>query len=193
MAEFLIREVTEQEFFERIWRFRVAARLAAELMPEDARHLGYWIDSHDEHAVQFAAFDRGGVLLAVARFCVHSRWEDLPHASLYEELRPAPPVASFNRLTVCPSARGYGIGRALDRVRLDRALALGVAAVVVPVTEDLVAIRAPSLSQLGFMRSDSLRLEPECGPGRWGYFAFTVSTWAGGDGSGSNVSSRCGA
>lgn len=83
-----------------------------------AEFVDHWLDEHDEHASHWACFISRR-LVGAARLCVHASLRVVPHARLFDELLPSEgPYASINRLVVAPEARGLGVARHLDDVRL---------------------------------------------------------------------------
>jgi GNAT superfamily N-acetyltransferase len=86
-----------------------------------------WRDEWDRSARHWAVL-RGGEPVAAARFSVHTGLQDVPHREHYMSVladAPPAPVASLNRLVVDPSARGLGLSKQLDDVRLSAAEAMG--------------------------------------------------------------------
>jgi predicted GNAT family N-acyltransferase len=106
-----------------------------------------WTDAHDLHAYHWAGV-RNGELVAAARLCVHDHLEDTPSALSWMRLgvQVPSPIASLGRLVVHRSARGRGVGRSLDTVRMLAAAKLG--AVVLAGTARPTRVLA--LKSLGF-------------------------------------------
>ena len=91
-----------------------------------------WLDEFDHTARHWVVF-RQGVPVAAARLSVHKRLTEAPDAESYAGVfaeAPQGPIASFNRLVVHPSARGAGLSKRLDLVRLDVAEKIGCRSVV---------------------------------------------------------------
>jgi len=92
-----------------------------------AEAMGSWLDEFDGAAAHWVVFD-GGKLVAAARLSIHLDLAKVPDAESYEGVfrePPVGPIASLNRLVVDPSARGLGLSKRLDLVRLQAAEAYG--------------------------------------------------------------------
>lgn len=86
-----------------------------------------WVDEFDRVARHWVVF-RDGVPVAAARLSLHDRLAEVPDSESYAgvfSVPPEAPIASLNRLVVHPSARGSGLSRRLDLMRLDAAERLG--------------------------------------------------------------------
>jgi GNAT superfamily N-acetyltransferase len=86
-----------------------------------------WLDAWD-HSVRHWVVLRGDEPVGAARLSVHASLEEVPDPENYADVfgdPPPSPIASFNRLVVDPSARGLGLSKRLDEVRLSAAQAMG--------------------------------------------------------------------
>jgi GNAT superfamily N-acetyltransferase len=116
-----------------------------------------WTDPVDDFAYHWVVYD-GDELVAAARLSLHADLATAPYASVFEQchIDVVGKVASINRLVVKKSHRGAGIARALDRIRLKKAIQLGAKAVIaVPVGDS----RAKALASLGYLLLEA-RLDP---------------------------------
>lgn len=109
-------------------------------------------DPHDEHAMHWGVFS-GDRLVGAARLCVHDRRDDLPDFQLLSDLNLPEPVASMNRLVVLRDHRGIGIGRSLDRHRIEAARQAGARSIAITVVD--YDRRRSQLANLGFTFDDS--------------------------------------
>jgi GNAT superfamily N-acetyltransferase len=97
-----------------------------------AAEMPAWLDDIDQTARHWVVF-LDGAPIAAARLTVHQSLADVPDAESYVGVfaaSPEPPIASLNRLVVHPSARGAGLSKHLDLVRLDAAESLGCRSVI---------------------------------------------------------------
>jgi GNAT superfamily N-acetyltransferase len=97
-----------------------------------ATEMPTWLDDSDRAARHWVVF-RGGAPVAAARMSAHTSLDDVPDAESYTGVfsQPPPdPIASLNRLVVHPSARGLGLSKRLDLMRLDAAEKIGCRSVV---------------------------------------------------------------
>lgn len=162
-----VKTVTDADLLERIFRFRVDARQPDEPLPASARELGFYRDEHDDHAMHWIALVQGEIV-GSARLCVHDQFADLPHAPIYrlfgaQTALLKSPIASMNRLVVAPNARGHGVGRRLDLVRVECARAQACATVVVHFSLPVASRRRASVVPLGFSLLGEGQLAEESG------------------------------
>jgi ribosomal protein S18 acetylase RimI-like enzyme len=85
--------------------------------------------------------------------------------SPYAELS-RPGEAEFRMLAVDPAAQGRGVGRALARACVDRAVAAGCTAMVICV-RDFAAAAQRLYESIGFVRTPSLDWSPVAGVQLW--------------------------
>src|ERR1700677_84161 len=114
----------DEDLLEKIGALRVEAWKTE---APSAADMGTWLDEFDRSARHWAVFD-DGVLLASARLTTHASLTDVPESESYLGMfrePPAAPVGSLNRLVVHPSARGQGLSKRLDLVRLEAAGKMG--------------------------------------------------------------------
>jgi GNAT superfamily N-acetyltransferase len=100
-----------------IGRLRVEAW---ETETSKASEMKSWIDDFHRVAQHCVVF-REGVPVAAARLSIHGSLAEVPDAESYAGVfaqAPEGSIASFNRLVVHPSARGAGLSKRLDLVRL---------------------------------------------------------------------------
>jgi len=119
----------DEDLLEQIGRLRVEAWKTE---APSAAGMETWLDEYDRSARHWAVFD-GGVLLASARLTTHSTFAEVPDAESYLGVfrEPPPPlIGSLNRLVVHPSARGRGLSKRLDLVRLEAAENMGCRSVI---------------------------------------------------------------
>jgi len=119
----------DEDLLEKIGALRVQAWKTE---APSAAGMGTWLDEFDRAARHWAVFDNG-ILLASARLTTHGGLAEVPDAESYQGMfrePPAAPVASLNRLVVHPSARGQGLSKRLDLVRLEAAENLGCRSVI---------------------------------------------------------------
>jgi len=126
-----MREFTtlDEELLRQIGRLRVEAW---ETETARAAEMPTWLDEFDQTARHWVVF-REGTPIAAARLSVHQSLTEVPDAESYAGVfaePPEPPIASLNRLVVHPSARGAGLSKQLDLVRLDAAESLGCCSVI---------------------------------------------------------------
>ncbi|MEV6526726.1 GNAT family N-acetyltransferase [Longispora sp. NPDC051575] len=101
------------------------------------------------------AVDGDGTVLGAVTFCVHGQ-------RLAELTKPG--EAEFRMLAVDRAAQGRGVGEALVRACLDRAVALDCTAMVLCTRDEGVAGPARRLyTRLGFVRTPDLDWEPVAG------------------------------
>jgi len=103
----------------------------------------------------------GDLLVAVSGADVLGAVLFVRPGSPYAELSRAG-EAEFRMLAVDPTAQGRGVGRALVRACLDRAVAAGCAAVVICV-RDFAAAAQRLYESVGFVRTPSLDWSPVAG------------------------------
>ena len=110
-----------------------------------------WLDNHDLHAEQWVVW-RGNSIVAAGRFCIHNLVEEIPEYEYFDcftdTIKRLPtPIASMNRLVVCPSARRHGLASKIDRVRIEAAERMGARSIVV----DVPPYRLEHMKKLGFI------------------------------------------
>ena len=130
----------DEDLLEKIGALRVEAWKSE---APSAAEMGTWVDAFDETARHWAVFDHG-VLLASARLTTHGSLAEVPDAEAYLGMfrePPAAPVASLNRLVVHPSARGQGLSKRLDLVRLEAAENLGCQSVILSTASGTYRVR----------------------------------------------------
>ena len=116
--------VLDETLLREIGRLRVAAW---ETETSRAAEMDIWLDEFNRSARHWVVFCEG-MPVAAARLSVHASLAEVPDAESYADVftQPPPaPIASLNRLVVHPSARGAGLSKRLDRIRLDAAEAMG--------------------------------------------------------------------
>jgi len=114
----------DSDLLARIGQLRVRA-WATEI--EQAAAMGEWLDEFETRGCHWVVF-RGEELVGAARLSIHQSLADVPDPECFVGVFPEPPpapIASFNRLVVDPAARGTGLSRKLDELRLDFAEAQG--------------------------------------------------------------------
>ncbi|HSJ01957.1 MAG: GNAT family N-acetyltransferase [Verrucomicrobium sp.] len=119
-----IRFEASSTLLQKIGRLRVEAWQTA---VSQAANMETWLDEADQGARHWVVFE-GGEPVGAARLTIHERLADLPDGESYEGMfpqEPVGPIASLNRLVVHPSARGRGISKVLDLVRLQAAEEMG--------------------------------------------------------------------
>jgi GNAT superfamily N-acetyltransferase len=119
----------DEALLRQIGRLRVEAW---ETETSKASEMESWVDGFDRVARHWVVF-REGVPVAAARLSVHGSLAEVPDAESYAGVfaqAPEGPIASFNRLVVHPSARGAGLSKRLDLLRLDAAESSGCRSVV---------------------------------------------------------------
>ncbi|WP_412540350.1 GNAT family N-acetyltransferase [Longispora sp. K20-0274] len=105
-----------------------------------------------EEADLLVAVDGDGTVLGAVTFCVHGQ----RHAVLTR-----PGEAEFRMLAVDRAAQGRGVGEALVRACLDRAVELGCTAMVLCTRDESVALPARRLyTKMGFVRTPELDWSP---------------------------------
>jgi predicted GNAT family N-acyltransferase len=114
-----IREFSEidPDLLQQIGRLRVQAW---ETETKKAAEMVSWVDQFDRVARHWVVFDNNQPV-AAARLSIHQSLSEVPDAESYAGVFEEPPpaaIASFNRLVVHPSARGAGLSKKLDRIRL---------------------------------------------------------------------------
>lgn len=100
------------------------------------RHEGTWLDTHDAVAIHWVVY-RANQIIGSARLSIHTNATDLPDADDFAKLGifyPLP-IASLNRLVVCPASRGKGIARWLDQQRIEHAQRLGAKTIIAEVPD----------------------------------------------------------
>jgi GNAT superfamily N-acetyltransferase len=114
----------DEDLLAKIGRLRIEAW---ETETARAAEQSVWVDECDRVAWHWVVF-RDGLAVAAARLSLHGELAEMPESECYEGVFSAPPktpIASLNRLVVHPSARGSGISRRLDLIRLEAAERLG--------------------------------------------------------------------
>jgi len=109
-----------------------------------------WLDDCDQTAHHWVVF-REDIPIAAARLSIHRSLAEVPDAESYVGLfadLPVAPIASLNRLVVHPSARGAGLSKQLDLVRLAAAERVGCRSVIVSTASG--PRRVGQLMALGF-------------------------------------------
>lgn len=114
----------DEELLAKVGRLRIEAWAT-----ETARaaEQSVWIDEFDRVARHWVVC-RDGLPVAAARLSLHQELAAVPDSESYAGVLSSPlgtPIASLNRLVVHPSARGSGLGRRLDLIRLKAAEQLG--------------------------------------------------------------------
>ena len=110
-----------------------------------------WLDEFDRVALHWVVC-RDGLPVAAARLSLHHELAEVPDSECYAGIFSWPletPIASLNRLVVHPSARGSGLGRQLDLIRLEAAERLGARVVILSTSSGHRRIAA--LVSLGFV------------------------------------------
>lgn len=112
-----------------VWREETAVEET--LFPD-----GRWIEPLDAAARHWIALD-DHVVVGAARLTLHSSLEDNPDGYLWLRAgREVPvPAAHLCKLVVLRSARGAGIGRRLNQLRIDAARAMGAKSILVTASE----------------------------------------------------------
>lgn len=115
---------------------------------------GRILDNHDVFATHWAVFDDKSVI-AAARLSIHVAIEESPYPHYFA--RPSWihekivfPLASMDRLVVAKDARGQGLARELDSVRISYAKNAGCKTIVLVVHELSGQGRLDALRDLGF-------------------------------------------
>jgi GNAT superfamily N-acetyltransferase len=150
MNDLRIEEVRcpNPELLTRIGQLRVMA-WATEI--PQAAAMGEWLDEFEGCACHWVVF-RGCELVAAARLSIHQSLADVPDPECFVGIfrePPPTPIASFNRLVVHPSARGFGLSRRLDEARLDFAEALGCRCAIGSTPSGYLRIR--QMEEFGFV------------------------------------------
>ena len=110
-----------------------------------------WVDEFDRVAWHWVVC-RDGLPVAAARLSLHQGLAEVPDSECYAGVfssPPGPPIASLNRLVVHPSARGSGLGRRLDLLRLEAAERLGARVAILSTSSG--QRRMEALAGLGFV------------------------------------------
>jgi GNAT superfamily N-acetyltransferase len=93
----------------------------------EAAEMDEWLDRWENEGWHWLVY-QGDELVAAARLSIHQALDEVPDRECFEGVfaeAPPAPLASLNRLVVAPSARGLGLSRRLDELRLDFAKAQG--------------------------------------------------------------------
>ncbi|MDB6151777.1 MAG: hypothetical protein JWL90_230 [Chthoniobacteraceae bacterium] len=144
-----IREFSEipPDLLQQIGRLRVEAW---ETETARAAEMISWVDRFDHAARHWVVF-AGTLPVAAARLSIHQALADVPDAESYAGVfpqTPTPPIASFNRLVVHPSARGAGLSKKLDMIRLQAAEQAGCRSAILSTASGPARVR--QLTRLGF-------------------------------------------
>ncbi len=170
MSQVDIREIlsTDELLLDEIGRLRIRA-WATEVPEIDKNKI--WLDETDKCSRHWAVF-QDGKIVAGARLSIHLSPHALPESGEYDGLLPAPcplPIGSLNRLVVAPEARGQGLSRVLDIVRMSAAEEMGCKLVVGATSSGIHRLK--QLESLGFVVAgnrkqisiDSIKLTPRIG------------------------------
>ncbi|RFC41737.1 MAG: hypothetical protein DVB28_002213 [Verrucomicrobia bacterium] len=110
-----------------------------------------WVDEFERVAWHWVVF-RDGLPVAAARLSLHDALTEVPDSESYAGVFSTPPetpIASLNRLVVHPSARGNGLSRQLDLVRIEAAERLGARVAILSTASG--QRRVAQLVDLGFV------------------------------------------
>jgi GNAT superfamily N-acetyltransferase len=109
---------------------------------------GTWLDRYDPFASHWVVY-RANQIIGSARLSIHTNAADVPDANDFMQLGISypPPIASLNRLVVCPTSRGKGIARWLDQQRIEHAQKLGAKTIIAEVP----VYRVSTLTKQGFV------------------------------------------
>ncbi len=107
-----------------------------------------WIDKYDSVATHWVVCQNNRIV-GSARLTIHASIDDVPNTNDFTKLSYyyVPPIASLNRLVVCPTSRGKGIASWLDEQRIEKAHELGANTIIGTVP----AKRVKALAILGFV------------------------------------------
>ncbi|MHA3772566.1 GNAT family N-acetyltransferase [Verrucomicrobiota bacterium sgz303538] len=131
MADLQLLEFSpaDQDLLDEVGRLRVRAW---ETEAPEAAEMSTWLDTFDADARHWVVL-RDDVPVASARLSVHSQIGEVPDSESYAGLFPetlSSPIGSMNRLVVHPSARGLGLSKQLDLIRLRTAKEMGCRSVI---------------------------------------------------------------
>ena len=136
-----------EELLAKVGRLRIEAW---ETETARAAEQAVWVDEFDREAWHWVVC-RDGLPVAAARLSLHRKLAEVPDSESYAGVfssPPQPPIASLNRLVVHPSARGSGLGRRLDLIRLEAAERLGAKVAILSTSSG--QRRMEALAGLGF-------------------------------------------
>lgn len=109
---FKTEEVTSPEKLEEIYRFRVqvwkaTGQLMAAAFPDQR-----WHDAIDDSSRHWVIHHADGWIVATGRLSIHPTLCDVHQAEEYQRynLEPLGPIAAPDRVVVCPSMQGKGLG-----------------------------------------------------------------------------------
>ncbi len=135
---FPVHEVSNGDLpqLERIGRLRLDVWRAETKVDEAQFEGGVWLEPLDYRARHWIATD-GNVLIASGRLTMHATLEDNPDGYLWRRHeRTVPlPAAHFCKLVVSSKARGMGLGREFNRVRIEAARGDGAKSILVTASD----------------------------------------------------------
>ncbi len=133
-----VHEVSKHDLqnLEQIGRLRFEVWRAETRVDESQFPNGVWLEPLDYQARHWLAFD-GDDLIGSARLSMHATLEDNPDGYLWlrhERTLPLP-SAHFCKLVVSSKARGMGLGREFNRVRIEAAREEGAKSILVTASD----------------------------------------------------------
>lgn len=160
-------EVTDAPTLEEIYRLRARVWRQMGLARDGAFPNGMWCDPLDANCRHWIVIAPDGSVAAAGRISIHKTLSDVHQAEEYlrYSLDPTGPVAAPDRVVVCPSFQGQGLGRRILDVQ-DAAAREGGAR---------IAVRQASPDMVRLLRHRGWRLLGPASPDpRFPGVAFTV-------------------
>jgi hypothetical protein len=120
-------EVHEPEVVEEICQFRARVWMESAGAADDAFGPAGWRDPIDSHCRHWMIRAAGGLLVAAGRLSIHETLQGVHQREEYLRYGVAcnGPVAAPDRVVVCPSAQGCGLGREILDVQDHAAREMG--------------------------------------------------------------------
>jgi predicted GNAT family N-acyltransferase len=129
----VVEEIPDSKLLDLVGRLRVEVWRDEGTLNEALFPQGSWIEPMDHRSRHWVARNESGELVAAARLSVHATLEDNPDGYLWKRAgREVPlPAAHFCKLVVRKDARGHGLGRKLNEIRLQASREMGAKSILV--------------------------------------------------------------
>lgn len=120
-------EVSDSPSIAQICQFRARVWNATGKLSADAFGAEGWRDPIDSHCQHWVIRNRDAQIVAAGRLSIHASLDDVHQAEEYQRhgVKLPGPVASPDRVVVCPSMQGEGLGKRILDVQDEAAFSQG--------------------------------------------------------------------